>query len=65
MVVVISCAVAATMVDTEFLTSSTNITVILSPTIDVAEKGFLVMVVVLVIELLVVVLGELMKGHPH
>ena len=57
MVVVISCAVAATMVDTEFLTSSTNITVILSPTIDVAEKGFLVMVVVLVI--------EVMKGCPH
>ena len=45
------------MVDTEFLTSSTNITVILSPTIDVAEKGFLVMVVVLVI--------EVMKGCPH
>ena len=56
-VVVISCAVAATMVDTEFLTSSTNITVILSPTIDVAEKGVLVMVVVLVI--------EVMKGCPH
>ena len=62
MVVVISCAIAATMVDTEFLTSSTNITVILSPTIDVAEKGFLVMVVVLVIEVLVVVV---MKGCPH
>ena len=36
--VVISCAVAATMVDAEFLTSSTNLTVILSLTKDVTER---------------------------
>ena len=39
-VVVISYAVAAKMVDAEFLTSSTNITVILSPTKDVTEMSF-------------------------
>ena len=37
-IVVISCAVAATMVDAELLTSSTNLTVILSPTKHKAER---------------------------
>ena len=37
-IVVISYAVAATMVDAELLTSSTNLTVILSPAIHIAER---------------------------
>ena len=37
-IVVISFAVAATMVDAELLTSSTNLTVILSPATHIAER---------------------------